>query len=253
MDLGLKGMKAVLAGASRGIGRATAQLLAAEGCDVAICARGQDGVDKVVDGLKASGVKAYGASVDIGDAAAYTGWVKSAADLLGGCDIFVCFSSAGGGPASEDTWKKTFDLDLLATARGIAAATPYLEKSKNASVVAISSTAAVEDFFGVQAYNAMKAAVIAHAAGLSQALAPKGIRVNTISPGPIYVHDGPWAYIKQNMAAVYEGTVKNVPMGRLGDAEEVARAIAFVASPACKFMTGANIVIDGGLTKRVQF
>ena len=69
----------------------------------------------------------------------------------------------------------------------------------------------------------------------------------------MFVHDGPWAYIKQNMAAVYEGTLKNVPMGRLGDADEIARAIAFVASPACKFMTGANIVIDGGLTKRVQF
>ena len=253
MDLGLKGLKAVLAGASRGIGRATARALAAEGCDVAICARGQEGVDAVVAELKGKGAKAIGASVDIADAAAYKAWVDGAAKQLGGCDIFICFSSAGGGPASEDSWKATFNLDLMATARGIEAALPHLEKSKNGSIVAISSTAALEDFFGAQAYNAMKAAVIAFAHAQSQALAAKGIRVNTVSPGPIYVDDGPWAFIKKNMAPVYEGTLKNIPTGRLGNAEEVANAIAFVASPACKFMTGTNVVIDGGLTKRIQY
>jgi 3-oxoacyl-[acyl-carrier protein] reductase len=252
MDLGLKGKKAILAGASRGIGRATARTLVAEGCDVAICARGQEGVDKVLAELKGKGGKAIGASVDIGDAAAYKGWIDSAAKDLGGCDIFICFSSAGGGPASEDSWKATFTLDLLATARGIEAATPHLEKSKG-SIVAISSTAALEDFLGAQAYNAMKAAVIAFAAAQSQALAPKGIRVNTVSPGPIYVDDGPWAMIKKHMTPLYEGTLKNIPAGRMGNAEEVANAIAFVASPACGFMTGANIVIDGGLTKRIQY
>ncbi|MBI1250901.1 MAG: SDR family oxidoreductase [Alphaproteobacteria bacterium] len=253
MDLGLKGMKAVLAGASRGIGRATARALVSEGCDVAICARGQEGVDKVVNELNGKGARAIGGAVDIGDAGAYKAWVGQAAEQLGGCDIFICFSSAGGGPANEDTWRNTFNLDLLATARGIEAALPHLEKSSNGSIVAISSTAALEDFFGPQAYNAMKAAVIAYAASMSQALAPKGIRVNTISPGPIYVDDGPWAFIKANMAAVYESTLKSVPMGRLGNAEEVARTIAFVASPACKFMTGTNVVVDGGVTKRVQY
>jgi NAD(P)-dependent dehydrogenase (short-subunit alcohol dehydrogenase family) len=253
MDLGLKGKKAILAGASRGIGRATARALAAEGCDVAICARGQEGVDKVLAELKGKGGKAIGASVDIADAAAYKGWVDSAAKELGGCDIFICFSSAGGGPANEDSWKATFTLDLLATARGIEAALPHLEKSEAGSIVAISSTAALEDFFGAQAYNAMKAAVIAFASAQSQALAPKGIRVNTVSPGPIYVEDGPWAFIKKNMPPLYENTLKAVPTGRLGNAEEVANAIAFVASPACRFMTGANIVIDGGVTKRIQY
>jgi 3-oxoacyl-[acyl-carrier protein] reductase len=253
MDLGLKGMKAVLAGASRGIGRATARALVAEGCDVAICARGQEGVDKVLAELRDKGGTAIGASVDIGNVEAYKGWIDSAAKDLGGCDVFICFSSAGGGPANEDTWKATFNLDLLATARGIEAALPHLEKSQAGAIVAISTTAALEDFFGAQAYNAMKAAVIAYAAAQSQALAPKGIRVNTVSPGPIYVEDGPWAFIKKNMTPLYEGTLKNIPTGRMGNAEEVASAIAFVASPACRFMTGANIVIDGGLTKRIQY
>lgn len=253
MDLGLKGLKAVLAGASKGIGRATAEALAAEGVDIAICARGQEGVDSAVASLKDKGVKAIGASVDMKDAAAYGAWVKSAAEELGGCDIFISFASASGGPASEETWKATFDLDLLATYRGVQAALPFLEKSAAGSVVAISSTAALEDFFGPQAYNAMKAAVINYASALSQQLAPKGIRVNTVSPGPVFVAGGSWDMIKTHMTAVYDNTVKSVPMGRLGEADEVGRAIAFVASPACRFMTGANLVIDGGVTKRVQY
>ena len=183
MDLGLKGLKAVLAGASKGIGRATAEVLAKEGCDVAICARGQEGVDAALKSLKGKGVKAIGNAVNVSDATAYTGWIKSAADQLGGCDIFISFVSAGGGPANEETWKAVFENDLLGTWRGIQAALPYLEKSKAGSIVAISTTAAVEEFLGPQAYNAMKAAVINHAHAMSQALAPRGIRVNTVSPG----------------------------------------------------------------------
>ena len=253
MDLGLKGMNAVLAGASKGIGRATAEALAAEGCNVAICARGQEGVDATVASLKAKGVNAIGEAVDMADADAYKAWVARSADALGGCDIFISFASAGGGPASEDTWKATFNLDLMATFRGVQAALPYLEKSKAGSIVAVSSTAALEDFFGPQAYNAVKAAVINYAAALSQQLAPKGIRVNTVSPGPVFIPGGSWDMIKTHMTPLYDQTVKAVPMGRLGTGEEVARAIVFMASPACPFMTGTNVVIDGGVTKRVQY
>lgn len=253
LDLGLKGLKAVLAGASKGIGRATAEVLAKEGCDVAICARGQEGVDAALKSLKGKGGKAIGNAVNVSDASAYTGWIKSAADQLGGCDIFISFVSAGGGPANEETWKAVFENDLLGTWRGIQAALPYLEKSKAGSIVAISTTAAVEEFLGPQAYNAMKAAVINHAHAMSQALAPKGIRVNTVSPGPIYIEGGAWNMVKDHMTAIYDATLKGIPMGRLGDPDEVGRAIAFVASPACRFMTGTNVIIDGGFTKRVQY
>ncbi len=253
MDLGLKGLKAVLAGASKGIGRATAEVLAAEGCDIAICARGQESLDAAVNSLRGKGGKAFGASVDMSDAAAYAAWVNRAAEQLGGVDIFIPFASAGGGAASEETWRKAFEVDLLATFRGIQAALPHVEKSSAGSIVCISSTAALEDFFGPQPYNAIKAAVINYASALSQQLAPKNIRVNTVSPGPIWVTGGSWDMIKTHMTPLYEQTVKAVPMGRLGEDAEVARAIAFVASPACRFMTGANLVIDGGVTKRVQY
>ncbi|MBW8855251.1 MAG: SDR family oxidoreductase [Bradyrhizobium sp.] len=253
MDLGLKGRKAILAGASKGIGRATAEALAAEGCDVAICARGSEGVSSALASLRKHGVKAIGTTVDVTDAEAYRAWVSGSAEALGGCDIFISFTSAGGGPPTEENWKANFELDLLPTFRGIEAALPFLERSDAGSIVAVASTNAITHPFGPQAYAAMKAAVINYAAGLSQQLAPKGIRVNSVSPGPVYFEDGIWNTIKTSMPEIYERTVQAVPLGRLGRGEELGRAIAFIASPACPFMIGTNVVIDGGFTKRVQY
>ncbi|MEO0981297.1 MAG: SDR family oxidoreductase [Pseudomonadota bacterium] len=253
MDLKLNGKKVLIAGASRGIGLATAKAFAAEGCDVAICARGAEGVGAAVADISSAGTRVVGDAVDIADGAAYRAWVDKAAGELGGCDVFVPMASAGGGPASEDTWKAAFDIDLMSVARGVEAATPFLEKSDAGAIVCVSTTAALEDFAGVQAYNAVKAAVINHAAGLAQALAPKGIRVNTVSPGPIYIEGGAWNFVKDNMKPFYDATLAAIPMGRMGNAEEVANAIVFAASSAVPFMTGTNIVIDGGVTKRVQY
>ena len=120
-------------------------------------------------------------------------------------------------------------------------------------MVFISSTAALE-YLGIpQAYNAMKAALIAHAADLSQALAPQGVRVNVVSPGPIYFEGGNWEMIKQAMPKMYEAALGQCAIGRMGTPEEVARAVAFLASPAASLITGANLVADGGFTKRVAY
>ena len=253
MDLNLKGKNVLIAGASRGIGLATAKAFAAEGCNIAICARGEDGVNSAVAEISSSGTKVLGSAVDMSDGAAYRAWIEQASSELGGCDVFVPMASAGGGPASEETWAATFNLDLLGVARGVEAATPFLEKSSSGAIVCVSTTAAIEEFAGVQAYNAMKAAVINHASALSQALAPKGIRVNTVSPGPVYIEGGAWNYVKDNMRPFYDATMAAIPMGRMGNAEEIANAIVFAASDAVPFMTGTNIVVDGGITKRVQF
>lgn len=253
MDFGLKGKKVIIAGASRGIGFASANAFAAEGCDVAICARGQEGVDAALAKLGAHGTKVTGAAVNMADGAAYRAWVDQAAGELGGCDIFIPMASAGGGPASEETWQAAYDLDLMGVFRGIETALPHLEKSGSPAIVVVATTAALEEFGGPQAYNSIKAAVINYASNLSQALAPKGIRVNTISPGPIYIERGAWNWVKDNIPGMYEATLAAVPMGRMGNAEEVANAIVFAASNAVPFMTGTNIVVDGGITKRVQY
>jgi 3-oxoacyl-[acyl-carrier protein] reductase len=252
MDLQMRGKKAVLAGASKGIGRAIARALAAEGCDVAICARDQAGVDVLVAELKGLGVNAIGASVDMSDNTAYRQWVAEACESLGGCDLFISLGSNGGAQASEETWKGAYELDLMATYRGIEAAMPALEKSSAASIVVISTTVAIEPAFGPQPYAALKAAVANYAGALAHSLAPKGIRVNTVSPGPILISDGVWQRIKDTRTEFYDKTVGQIPLGRLGSAEEVANAVVFLASPLSAFTTGTNLVIDGGMTKRVQ-
>ena len=252
MDLGLSGKKAVITGSTRGIGRAIANLLADEGVDLAVCARQQADVDTAIAELSAKGVNVVGSAIDVADGEAYKHWITEMGTQLGGIDIFVPNVSAGGGNMSEEGWQNNFNVDLLGTTRGVEAATPFLEKSSAAAIVVISSTAGVETFMGPQPYNAIKGALIIHAKQLSQALAPSGIRVNCVSPGPIYIEGGAWEYIKNNMAELYDSTLAQIPQGRMGSAEEIANAVAFLASPAASLITGVNLVADGGFTKRVQ-
>lgn len=253
MDLNLKGKNAVIVGGARGIGRATAELLAAEGANVAICARSQDSVDEAVASLSKKGVKATGAALDVTDADAYRAWVVAAAKELGGIDIFIGMASAGGGVMDESGWRANLETDIFGTTRGVEAAMPFLKESKAGAIILMSSTAAVETFLMPQPYNALKAALITWGAQLSQSLAADGIRVNTVSPGPTYFDGGAWDMIKTHAAQIFESTVASSPAGRLGTPEEIANAVVFLASPAAGFITGANLVVDGGFTKRVQF
>ncbi|NLR73203.1 SDR family oxidoreductase [Novosphingobium sp. ERN07] len=253
MDLKLKGRKAILAGATKGLGRYAANLLADEGVDIAFCARDQASIDETRAALEARGVSVHSASVDLADPDAYRAWVNEAAAALGGCDIFISFASAGGPPASEESWKNAFEIDVMGTWRGINAAIPHLEKSDAGSIIVIGTNVAIEPSFGPQPYAAMKAAITHHAGALAQKLAPQGIRVNTVSPGPIFIADGSWDKIKAGRSEFYDATVAKVPAGRLGEPEEVAATIAFLASPIARFISGTNIVIDGAMTKRIQF
>jgi NAD(P)-dependent dehydrogenase (short-subunit alcohol dehydrogenase family) len=252
MDLGLSGKKALVTAASRGIGLAIARQLADEGSDVAICARSEAGLESAKKDLEQRGARVFAKSVDVSDGPALKAFVAEAAGALGGLDVFVSNASAGGG-MGEPAWQATFEIDVMSAARGVEAALPFLAKSEAGSIVFISSTAALE-YLGVpQPYNAMKAALIAHAGDLAQALAKQGIRVNTVSPGPIYFEGGNWEMIKNAMPAVYQGALAQCAIGRMGTPEEVARAVVFLASPAASLITGANLVCDGGFTKGHHF
>jgi 3-oxoacyl-[acyl-carrier protein] reductase len=252
MDLGLKGRKAIITGGSRGLGRAAAETLAAEGCDVAICSRGAEGVETAKKSLEAKGVKVFAQAVDVGDKEALESFIAAAIADLGGLDILISNPSGGNG-VDEAAWKANFEVDLMGAVRSVNASVAALSESDSASVTFISSTAAVETFMGPTSYNAIKAGLITHANGLSQALAPKGIRVNTVSPGPIMIEGGSWDMIKTHNEGMYNATVAQIPAGRLGTDQEVADAITFLSSPRSGFTTGVNFVIDGGFTKRVNF
>jgi len=252
MDLKLDGQKAIITGGTRGIGRAIAEALAAEGCHVAICARKPDEVTAAVEALKGRGVNAFGQAVDVGDGDALKSWVAASADALGGIDCVVS-NVTGANAAGEAGWRSNFEHDVLGAVRLVEAAMPHLEKSNNASIVMISSSAALEKFIAAGPYNAMKAAVIQYAGALAQDLGHKGIRVNAISPGPIYIEGGSWNVIKDRVTPLYEKTLGDIPLGRMGKAEEVAAQVALLASPLGAFTTGANVVIDGGITKRIQY
>ena len=246
MELNLSGKKAVVTAASRGIGLAIAQALADEGVDIALCARSEGGLETAKKDLEARGVRVFSQSVDVGDGDALRAFVAASAEALGGLDILVCNASGGGG-MGDAAWQANLDIDVLGAARAVEAARPALKESE------AGSTAALE-YLGVpQPYNAMKAALLVHASDLAQALAPAGIRVNSVSPGPIYFEGGNWEMIKNAMPAIYDRTLAQCAIGRMGRPEEVANAVTFLASSAASLITGANLVVDGGLTKRVAY
>jgi 3-oxoacyl-[acyl-carrier protein] reductase len=254
MDLQLTGRKALVTGASRGIGRAIAAELAREGCDLALCARGAEPLEALAKELRETGRTVYAQAVDVADEQAVAGFVETAAGQLGGLDVVVSNVSAGGlkGP---DQWRLSFQADLLAFVRIAEAAVPHLERSDAAAIVVIGTTSAFDTLppTSANSYAAFKAAVLEHASGLGHALAPRGIRVNTVSPGPVDFPGGAWDKLREGRPEFYESIRARIPLGRLGRAEEVARAVTFLASPAASFCTAVNLVVDGGFVSRVQF
>jgi 3-oxoacyl-[acyl-carrier protein] reductase len=253
MDLGLKGLNALVTGGTKGIGRRAADIFAGEGANVAICARNKGEVDEAVAALGKTGVKSFGQAVDVGDKAQLEGWIAAGAKALGGVDILVANVSALAVDQSEEAWQKQFQVDMLHTVRAVNAALPYLEKSKAPAIVIVSSVSGREVDFTGPAYGAFKAALIHYAQRMAFELAPKMIRVNAVSPGNTYFAGGIWEHVEKNIPDLFAKALALNPTGRMAKPEEIARGIVFLASPASSFTTGTNLVIDGALTRGVQF
>jgi 3-oxoacyl-[acyl-carrier protein] reductase len=251
MDLGLKGKRIAVTGASKGIGRAIAEGFAKEGANVSVCARNAADVAATVASLKAKGVKAFGQALDVADGAALKAWVSASAGELGGLDALVCNVSALAVGDSAETWEKSFRTDMMHSVNAVAAAVPFLERSDSASIALISSVSGFEVDFAAGSYGAIKAAVIHYAKGLSRQLVGKRIRVNCVSPGNTYFDGGIWQNIEKNMPDLYQSTLKVNPTGRFGTAEEVANGVVFLSSPMASRISGTNLVIDGALTVAV--
>jgi 3-oxoacyl-[acyl-carrier protein] reductase len=251
MDLGLAGKRALVTGATKGIGRAIAETLLAEGASVAICARTPDSVDTAVKEMAATGA-VYGSVADAADPDAIRAWVTSAAEQLGGIDVYV--HNTSGKPARKlDGWINNFNVDLMSLVHGVDAASDALADGGGA-LISIGTTAVAEHFAsGSGSYSALKAAVTNWTLGQAQVLGAKGIRCNVVSPGPIFIEGGDWDMIKQHMAEFFSITEAAHPGKHLGSAQDVADAVAFLASERAKHINGVNLTVDGGFLKRVNY
>ncbi|WP_291864477.1 SDR family oxidoreductase [Bradyrhizobium sp.] len=256
MDLGLSGKTAVVLGGTRGIGRAIAGTLAGEGAAVAICARNMDQVASTVTELQSQGARAAGASVDIADGAALKSWITRIATEFGGIDLL--FSNAGAMAQGDDptSWEQNFRLDVLGAVNAFEAARPFLEasgaKHGDAAFVIISSISAAQAD-NASSYGPIKAALVHMAKGLARQHAGKKIRVNVVSPGTVYFKGGIWNMVEQNAPKRYQDALARNPTGRMATPQEIANAAVFLASPASSFTTGSNLVVDGGISNRVNF
>jgi 3-oxoacyl-[acyl-carrier protein] reductase len=253
MDLQLTGRRALVTGGTRGIGRSIVEHFVSEGASVAFCARDADAVKRTQDELTVSGARVVGTALDVANPAALADWVTSSADQLGGIDIVVSNVSALAIPDEPDNWIASFEVDLMGAVRLVNAAMPYLEASDAASIVAVSSVSGREIDFAAGPYGTMKAALIHYMQGLANQLAAKGIRANAVSPGNVYFEGGVWQSIEQNQPEFFAIAMDLNPTKRMATPDEIARTVVFVASPASSRTSGANILVDGALSRGVQF
>ena len=256
MDLHLKGKNAIVLGGTRGIGRAIAETLVGEGANVAICARNADQVKDAVGALKSKGTKVTGGAVDITDGAALKDWIAKAAGELGGVDILISNAGAMAQGADPASWESNFKLDVLGAVNAFDAAYPFLEKAaaanKDAAFVIIASVSAAESD-NASSYGPIKAALIHYAKGLARQHAKRGIRTNVVSPGMVYFEGGVWAMVEKNMPDYFKQAMARNPTGRAATPQDIANAAVFLASPASSYTTGVNLLVDGAISRRVNF
>ncbi|QXI40752.1 SDR family NAD(P)-dependent oxidoreductase [Pseudomonas xantholysinigenes] len=250
MDLQLQGARVLVSGGTRGIGRAIVETFLAEGAQVAFCARDQVGVRAAEAEL---GEHARGWAVDITKAEQVTNWVEQAGEWLGGIDIVVPNVSALAHGREAAIWRQAFETDLLGTVGLVTAALPWLQASARAALVLISSVSGRELSSFDEPYGVLKAALNHYGKTLSARHARDGIRVNCVSPGNVYFADGVWGKIEREQPEAFARSLAANPLGRMARPDEVARAAVFLASPAASFITGTNLLVDGGLTRGVQF
>lgn len=253
MDLQLAGRRALVTGGTRGIGRAIVEALVDEGATVAFCARDAAEIASTEQALADRDGPATGSVVDVADGPGLAAWVEASAEAMAGLDIIVSNVSALAIPDSEESWQASFEVDLMGAVRMVSAAMPYLERSDAAVVLAVSSVSGREVDFASGPYGTMKAALIHYVQGLAYHLAGKGIRANTVSPGNTFFDGGVWDQIQQGDPALYAQALALNPTGRMGLPQEMARAVVFLASPVSSFTSGTNLVVDGALTRGVQF
>ena len=254
MELGLKGKIAVVTGGSDGIGRATALRLAREGADVAVCARRQEPLDQTAAELRKAGAQVLAVSADMSKKADIDRFIKAVIERFGRIDILVnnAGTSARGKflEIEDDTWSADLELKLFGAIRCTRLAVPYMKKQGGGRIINITISSAKQP--GAESYptSVSRAAGLALTKALSKEYAASNILVNTVCIGKIKSGQHERRYTREGVSAedYYRQTAKDIPLGRVGEAEEVANVIAFLASDAASYVTGTSVNLDGGMS-----
>ena len=254
MDLGLGDRVALVTGGSRGIGRSIALSLAAEGCQLAIAARGSDDLDSTVEKINAMGMQALALQLDMREPASSEQAVSRTLAEFGSISILV--NNVGGSTGDEDFatgtddhWSGAIDLNLLAAVRTSRAALPLMKSDGWGRIIHITSIYGREDG-GPPSYNAVKSAMNSLSTSMARELAPFGITVNAVAPGSILFPEGGWERRQQDdPQGIAEFVERDMPLGRFGQPEEVAAVVTFLASEQASLVTGACINVDGGQSR----
>ena len=258
MDLKLTNHVAFVAGSSRGIGRAIAAALLAEGARVVLTGRDEDSLERTTADLATPGTyeRILPIAGDFSDAATIAAAFERTVAHFGRIDHLVANLGTGAGtpgpfPPAED-WARLFELNFFASVRLTEAVLPHMTAQKAGSILYISSIVAVEATPAPLPYSAAKAALTNYAKNLSRQVAGAGIRVNTICPGNIFFAGGSWERHLANRKEAVEAMLKSeVPQGRFGKPEEIASLAAWLCSPAAAFATGGTYIVDGGQTRSI--
>ena len=259
MDLKLRGKVVLVTGSSRGIGLATARAFAAEGCRVMLSARSTGQLRETETALRATGAEVAAHAADVGSPDDAAHLIEATVAAYGGIDILVNNVGGGGGgsriaDSSDDDWRGALERNLIQTVRMMRLALPHMKERPGAAVINVASISGWSPQLAMSGqYGAAKAALIFDTERWALEFVPYGIRVNTVSPGNTYFPGGVWEKIEHGDPKLFADALALNPTGRMGKPEEMARAVVFLASPAASFITGTNLVVDGALTRGVQY
>ena len=253
MNLELNGKVALVTGASRGIGRAIAEGLAAEGARLVIAARGSSALEEAKRALEEMGAEVLAVPTDVGDDASVAALVEQARDRFGRIDILISNASALAVTGDRASWDASLNVDVMGAVRLVEAVLPMMRAEGTGCILFVSSISGIEAWpMPDYGYTAAKAALNAFAKKLAVVEGANGIRTNALLPGSTEFPGGGWEMMREHQPDIYEMARQSIPAGRLGTPKEIADAAVWLVSPRAGWVNGASLVVDGGQSKGIR-